>query len=99
MAALDADAEPAAERQRPRLLRDERVGPGLDEEAVDVLGRDRAPRALARLQQRQLEIDVALARQLDAAMRRGQPGDTGTDHDELHGVVSTRSASAPMNAG
>src|SRR6266571_4270883 len=95
--------EPAAEGERPRLLRQERVGPGFHDEAVGALRRDRASQTLARLDQRQLERSRACARDLHGAVGRRQPRDPAADDDELHGDVPasmrTRSASIATNAG
>ena len=73
-------AQALAEGERPRLLGQERVGTGLDEEPAGSLGRDRAAEPLACLDHRQLERDPALARDLDRAVRRRQPRDPPTDH-------------------
>ena len=51
-------AEPAAERERPRLLRQERVGTAFDEKVVAALGRDGAAEAIARLEHREVERPV-----------------------------------------
>ena len=94
------DAEPAAERQRPRLLREKRVGAALDEEALVPLRLYGAAHPVAGLQEHQLQRKAALAGDLDGAMGGGKPRDAATDHRELHcGPRSTRSASIAMNAG
>ena len=78
------DAEPPAERQRPGLLREERVGPRLDEEAAHALGRDRAAEPLARLEQRQLERDPPVARDLAGAVGGRQTRDPPADDHQPH---------------
>jgi hypothetical protein len=81
------DIEPAAEGQGPRLLGDEGVGTGLDDKPVRGLGLDGAPEPVARLQERQLQREPALPRQLDRAVGRGQPADAAPD-DELYRAPS-----------
>ena len=101
------DAEPAAERERPRLFREKRVGPRFDGEAVDTLGLDRAAEPIARFEHPELERAAALARQLrgpfDQPVRRGETRDAAADDDELHAaartVRRTTSASAAMKSG
>src|SRR5438132_1243215 len=90
---LCLDAEPATERERPGLLGEKRVGPALDQEAVGALGDDGAAEAAARLDDAQVEVHAALARQLDRAVGRGQRGHAATDHDEFHAASRTKSAS------
>ena len=70
------DAEPPAERQRPGLLREKRVGARLDEESAGELGRDGAAEPVARLDERQLELGRSRPRELDGAMRRREPGNS-----------------------
>src|SRR5436309_3380913 len=82
--------DPLAEREGPRLLRKKRVRTGLDDEPVDALGRDRAAQPLARFEERQLERDGALARDLDGAMRGRETTDTATDDEKLHRAMSVR---------
>ena len=67
------DAEPPAERERPRLLGEERVGAALDEEAVAALGRDGAAEPVARLEQREVERQAALARSSTARCAAARP--------------------------
>src|SRR5207245_7559299 len=100
------DTEPAAERQRPRLFREERVGPRLDEESTGVAGRDGAAAPVARLDERQLELGRSLPRELDGAMRRREPGDSAANDGELYSLhrpppwtPRTRSASIATNSG
>src|SRR5439155_14792312 len=93
------DAEAAAQRERPRLLRQEGVGPRLDEKAVHALADDGAAEPLARLDQRELERRLPLARHLHRAVRRRQPRDAAADDDELHAWLRTISASMATNSG
>ena len=96
-------AEPPAERERPRLLREERVGAALDEKAVAALGLDGAAQTVAGLEQRQVERR-ARAR-APAPPRGGRP--RGPAMPAAHHRRSfttprprrTRSASIAMKAG
>ena len=70
--------------ERPRLLGDERVRPGLDEEAVACARCAIVPpRRSLRLEQRQLERPTRARAQLDGAVGGGEPGDAAADDDEL----------------
>src|SRR5205823_1791596 len=60
---LRLHAEPSAQRERPWLLGQERIGAGLHEEAIDALRHDGAPEPLARLDHLEVEVDAALARE------------------------------------
>src|SRR5213593_1613772 len=77
------DAQTPAKRQRPRLLRQERVGARLYQEPTSVLGRDGAAEPGARLHQREVQRRGSLARELDGAVRRREPGDAPADDGEL----------------
>ena len=91
------DAEPAAELQGPRLLREERIGARLDQEPAAPLGRDGAAEPLACLEQRQLQRDRSLASELDRAVGRREPGDPTADDGELQSshVTAGRSPREP----
>ena len=91
------DAEPLAERQRPRLVRQERIGARLDQEPAAPLGRDGAAEPLACLEQRQLQRDRSLASELDRAVGRREPGDPTADDGELQSshVTAGRSPREP----
>jgi hypothetical protein len=69
------DAEPAAKCQRPRLLGEKRVGARLDEKSAGMLGRDGAAEPVARFDDRQLQTDRSLTRELDRAVGGREPGD------------------------
>ena len=85
------DAETPAELERPRLLGQERIGARLDEETAGALGGDGAAEPVARLEEREIELDGPLARELDRAVRRREPGDAPADDDEpQRGHVSSR---------
>ena len=96
-------ADPAAQRERPRLLRQERIGTCLDEKAARTLGLDRAAQSIAGFDESQVERCSVLARDLDGAVSRRQPGDATADHDEPHREASiwrcTRSARTAMKRG
>ena len=98
-------AEPPAERERPRLFRQERVGAAFHEKAVAALGRDGAAQTVPRLEQREVEREPPLAGQLHRPMRGREAGDPAAHHDELHDVgrppalCLTRSTSIAMKAG
>jgi hypothetical protein len=49
-----------------------------------MLGRDGAAEPVARFDDRQLQTDRSLARELDRAMSGREPGDAAADHDQLH---------------
>src|SRR5262249_45368490 len=91
------DPEPAAESERPRLLREEGVGPALDDEAIAPLRRDRAAQAILGLKHGEVEAPPALPGEFARPVRRGEPGDAAPDDHELHGrrprARFTRSAS------
>jgi len=94
------DAEPPAERERPRLLGQEGIGTALDEEALVPLGLDGAAEPVAGLEERQIEREPTLPGDLDGAVGGGQTRNAAADHGEPHcGPRSTRSASMAMNAG
>ena len=93
------EVEPPAERQRPRLLRQEGVGPGLDQEAVHVLGRDGAAEPRPRLDERRLDGRPALPCQLRRVVGGGQPADAAPDDDQPSHARVTKSASSSMNFG
>ena len=90
------DAEPAAEPERPRLLRKERIGARLDQAPVGALGRDRAAEAVARFDHGEVDGQGPLPRQLDGTMGRGEARDTGADDDELHEPPAARTSSASI---
>ncbi len=96
-------ADPPAQRERPRLLGEKRVGAGFDEESTGALGLDRAAQTIAGLDERQVERRPALACDLDGAVSGSQPGDAAADDDESHREASswcwTRSASTAMKRG
>src|SRR5262249_6953865 len=84
------------ERQRPRLVGDERVGARIDDEAVLPDRGHRPAEACARLEQ--LDRRATLHR----AQRRRDAGDPAADdRDTRHplAVLPTTSVSAAMNAG
>ena len=60
---------------------------------------DGAPEPVAGLQERQLQRQPALPRQLDRPVRRGEPADAAPDDDELYRASLTRWASMAMNSG
>jgi hypothetical protein len=94
------DAEPLAELERPRLLREEGVGAALDQETLIAIRLDGAAQPVARLEERQLEPPAALPGELDGAMGGCQTRDAAADDAEpQRGPRATRSASMTMNAG
>src|SRR5262249_56302982 len=64
---LRLDAEPPAQRERPRLFGQKRIGPGFNQKAVSALRRDRAAEEVTRLDDPDAEVDTALARELRRA--------------------------------
>src|SRR5213594_2837620 len=77
------DAETPTQRQGPRLLRQERVGTRLYQEPAGALGRDSAAQPGSRLDHREVQRRGPLARDLDGAVRRREPGNAPADDDEL----------------
>ena len=77
-----AEPDPLRERQRPRLLGDEGVRAGLEQEAVDALGADRPAQPVGRLEEDEVERPAASPGQLDQAVRRREPGDAASDDDD-----------------
>jgi hypothetical protein len=98
-------AEPPAESQRPRLLREEGVGAALDEKAVATFGLDRASEAVGGFEEGEIHRTAALARKLHRSMGGRKPCDPAADHDELHLLLLperprlTRSASISIKTG
>src|SRR5881409_3861777 len=92
-------AEPATQRERPGLFRQERVGTGLDQEAVGALGRDRPAQPTAGLDDAHVEVDAALARQLHRAVGCGEGRDAAAHDDDVHAASRTSSASISTNSG
>ena len=83
------DAEPAAERERPGLLREEGIGPALDEEAVAPLGLDGAAQPIGGLEEREVHGAAPLSRPLDHAMGGGQSRDPAAYDDHPRGQALT----------
>src|SRR5439155_13142889 len=81
---LVLNAEPPTELERPGLLGEKRVGAALHEEAVAPLRLDGAAQPIGGLEEAQLEVEPALARQLAGTMGRGEPGDAAADDGQLH---------------
>src|SRR6266576_2804815 len=81
------DAELARERRQLRLSREEPVRSAFDDEPVHLFGHDHT--AGAALAFEQGDVAAAALRQLP---RGGEPGDAGTDDDDLH--AQPRSAAA-----
>src|SRR5579884_1051033 len=94
---VGGDADPLAEREPPRLLGDEGIGPALDDEAPHVLGSNRPAEMACRLEQH----DLAAA--LDEAVGGGEPGHAAAhdgDAPAAHRAASsTTCASMRTNAG
>ena len=79
-----AEPELLAERDAFRLLREQRVGAGVDREAVDLLAQDDAAGPRRALEDR--ERHAALV-QLVAG---GQPGDAAADDDDIDDITAHR---------
>src|SRR6185369_1446093 len=99
------EPDPATQRERPRLLGEERVGARLDEEAVGLLGCDRAAEPRRTLDERHADGRAALGRELRQAVRRREAGDPAADDDDAvagharSASARTTLASIRMNAG
>jgi hypothetical protein len=78
------EAQTPTQRERPRLLGQKRVGTRLDQVAVGALGGDAPAEAAARLDQLEVEVEAALARELHRAVGRRQPCDAAADDEKLH---------------
>ena len=76
-----AQPQPLAEVQSPRLVRDERVRPALQREAVLPLRRDDPADPLPRLQDRQLDRPAQGRGPLVDPVRGRQPREPAADHD------------------
>ncbi len=81
---LVLDADPPTELERPGLLGEKRVGAAFHEEAVAPLRLDGAAQPIGGLEEAQLEVEPALARQLAGAMGRREPRDAAADDGQLH---------------
>src|SRR5215472_14006090 len=92
------DPEALTERERPGLLREERVGPALDEESVAMLRPNRPAHAVGRLEERELDGAASLLGPLDDAVGGGQARDARPDDGDLHrGADPTRTRSASIS--
>jgi hypothetical protein len=83
------DPEAIAQRERPRLLGDERVGPEVDDEAVAALGCDRAAEPRAGFEQR----DGRGRRAFEHAQRGGDAGDPAADDRDVDHAAALRTTS------
>src|SRR2546425_10374 len=75
--------KPPTRPRAPRLPQEKGGGPRLYQEPAGALGRDGAPEPGARFDQREVQRRGPLARELDGAVRRREPGDAPADDDEL----------------
>ena len=83
-----AQAQASAEVDPPGLVRDERVGPPLQGEAVAPAGPDRAAEAVLGLEHDHLDRPSGGRRALDEPVRRGQAGQAAADHH--HPILARR---------
>ncbi len=74
-----------AEVERPWLVRDERVRPPLQQEAVPPFRADNTPQPGTCLQQHPFDRSPQLFRQFQKPVRRRQSRDAAPNHDDPHG--------------
>src|SRR3990172_3744862 len=73
--------QPLGQRDRPRLLREKRVWPGLDEKPVNALGGDGSAETILGFKQRDLYRQSVCTTLLDESMSRCKPSDPATDNN------------------
>jgi hypothetical protein len=76
-----AQSQTLAQRQTPRLVRDEGIRATLDRVAVKSIRRDHSPQSRLGLQDRQLDRAMVQPRPLADPMRGRQPGQAAADDD------------------
>ena len=76
------EADALREREGPRLLGDEGVRAGLEQEPVRPLGPDGAAQAAGRFEEDEVERTRRLPGELDQPVRGREPGDAAPDHDD-----------------
>jgi hypothetical protein len=81
----DPETQLGAEPDAPRFDGQKRIGTTLDDEAVDALGHDLAPKTLVRFDERDPQPGQRGVAQLQEAVRRGKTGDAAAKHDHMAG--------------